>query len=88
MTLQLLPPVVHPAGASGFVVTDTACYCEHVTGGYVYTEEQTATRLDILFDTLRAECRRASESVAIIRETQDSWTGANLRSRTQTEATA
>jgi Domain of unknown function (DUF5753)/Helix-turn-helix len=88
VTVQVLPPVVHPAGASGFVITDTASYVEHVTGGYVYTEEETVTRLDILFDTLRAECRRASESVAIIREKRDSWTGANLRSQTQTEATA
>ncbi len=73
VTVQLLPAIVHPAGASGFVIADTAAYVEHVSGGYVYTEPETITKLDILFDTLRAECRRASESIAVIREKRDTW---------------
>jgi hypothetical protein len=73
VTVQLLPLVVHPAGASGFVITDTAGYAEHVTGGYVFTEPERIAWLDSLFDTLRSECRPASESVAIFREMQKTW---------------
>lgn len=52
-TVQVLPAVAHPANASGFVVTDDAALCEHVKGSYVYTDEQTVTSLERLFDTLR-----------------------------------
>jgi transcriptional regulator with XRE-family HTH domain len=90
VTVQVLPPVVHPAGASGFVITDTAGYVEHVTGGYVYTEPETVTRLDILFDTLRAECYRASESLALIKEVGEIWAhhGASPATATPTAGTA
>jgi Domain of unknown function (DUF5753) len=89
VTVQLMPMVVHPAGASGFALTDTAGYTEHVTGGYVYTEAERYAYLASLFDTLRSECRPASESAAIIRETQASWeTGASPATATPTAATA
>jgi hypothetical protein len=89
ITLQVLPPVVHPAGASGFVITDTAAYAEHVIGGFVYTEPEKVTAIDLLFDTLRAECYRASESAAVIREVRDSWaTGESQLTPMPTVATA
>ena len=88
ITVQVLPAVVHPAGASGFVITDTAAYAEHVIAGYVYTEPETVTRFDILFDTLRAECHRASESAAIIRRAGEAWTGAQVPTATPTAGTA
>lgn len=89
VTLQVLPCVVHPAGASGFVITDSAAYVEHVTGGFVYTEPQAVTRLDILFDTLRAESYRVSESLAIIREMRETWErGASPLTQTPTAGTA
>lgn len=89
ITLQVLPSVVHPAGASGFVITDSAAYVEHVIGGFVYTEQETVTRLDILFDTLRAESYRVSESLAIIREMRETWaTGGSQPTQTPTAGTA
>jgi transcriptional regulator with XRE-family HTH domain len=88
VTVQVLPAIVHPAGASGFVITDTAGYVEHVTGGYVFTEPETVTRLDILFDTLRAECYRASESAAIIRKAQEQWNGGSRPTVTPMAGTA
>jgi hypothetical protein len=88
ITVQVLPAVVHPAGASGFAITDTAAYAEHVIAGYVYTEAETVTRLDILFDTLRAECYRASESAAIIRRAGERWTGERVPTATPTAGTA
>src|ERR1039457_2238841 len=88
VTVQVLPAIVHPAGASGFVITDTAGYVEHVTGGYVFTEQETVTRLDILFDTLRAECYRASESAAIIRKAEEQWNGGSRPTATPMAGTA
>jgi hypothetical protein len=73
--LQVLPATAHPATQSGFMVTDSAAYTEHVIGGYTYTEPETVIRLARLFDTLRAECYRASESAAIIRKAGALWTG-------------
>lgn len=75
VTVQVLPAVAHPATQSGFMVTDSAGYAEHVLGGFVYTEPETVTALERLFDTLRAECYRASESAAIIRKAGALWTG-------------
>jgi transcriptional regulator with XRE-family HTH domain len=88
ITVQVLPAVIHPAGAGGFVITDTAAYAEHVIAGYVYTEAETVTRFDIVFDTLRAECHRASESAAIIRRVGETWTGEQVPTATPTAGTA
>jgi hypothetical protein len=43
VTMQVLSAVAHPAGASGFIVTDNAAYAEHVAGGFTYTDEETFT---------------------------------------------
>jgi uncharacterized protein DUF5753/helix-turn-helix protein len=75
VTLQILPAVAHPATQSGFMVADDAAYTEHVLGGLVFTEPETVTSLGRLFDTLRAESYRASESAAIIRRAGALWTG-------------
>jgi transcriptional regulator with XRE-family HTH domain len=72
VALQVLPAIAHPATMSGFVIADNAAYAEHVAGGFVYTD-QTVTSLHRLFDTLRAECYRASESAALIERTCRQW---------------
>lgn len=77
VTLQVLPAEAHPATQSGFVVADGAAYAEHVVGWYVYTDEETVTFLARLFDTLRGECYRVSESMAIIQKAGELWTGAS-----------
>ena len=89
VTLQVLPAVAHPANVSGFVVTDRAALCEHMRGSYVFTEEETVRSLDLVFDTLRSECRKASESRALLEEMRDAWTaGGNPLTRTRTVVTA
>ena len=89
VTLQVLPAVAHPANVSGFVVTDGAALCEHMRGSYVFTEEETVRSLDLVFDTLRSECRKASESRALLEEMRDVWTaGGNPLTRTRTVVTA
>lgn len=72
VTLQVLPPIAHPATASGFVIADDCAWCEHVAGGLVYTD-QTVKPLLRLFDTLRAECYRASESAALLERVCGLW---------------
>ena len=51
VTVQVLPAVAHPANASGFVIADDAVWCEHVAGGYVFTDGQTVSALSTRFDT-------------------------------------
>jgi hypothetical protein len=77
VTLQVLPAIAHPATQSGFMVADGAAYAEHVAGGYVFTDQETASSIERLFDTLRGECYRVSESLAIIGKAGELWTGAS-----------
>jgi transcriptional regulator with XRE-family HTH domain len=89
VTLQVLPAVAHPAGASGLVVTDSAAYAEHVIGGYVFTEQETVTAALRLFSSINAECFRASESAALIERLGEEWTtGAPRLTATRTAASA
>jgi hypothetical protein len=76
VTMQVLPAIAHPATASELIVADnSAAYAEHLAAGGVYTEDETVTRLDRLFDTIRAESYRASDSAAIIGKAEQAWTG-------------
>jgi transcriptional regulator with XRE-family HTH domain len=84
VTMQVLPAVAHPANASGFMVTDDAALCEHVKGSFVYTDEQSVTSLERLFDTLRGECYRVSESLALLTEVGEIWTGESQPTQTPT----
>jgi transcriptional regulator with XRE-family HTH domain len=88
VTLQVLPAVAHPAGASGFIVTDSAAYAEHVASGYVFTDERTVSTLTRMFDTLRGECYRVSESLKMIERLGKAWTGASPPTATRPGATA
>jgi hypothetical protein len=78
VTVQILPAVAHPANASEFIVADdSAAWCEHVAGGFVYTGE-TVSSLAVRFDTLRGESYRISESAAMIERMRELWaTGVN-----------
>ena len=88
VTVQVLPAIAHPANASGFVIADDAAWCEHVAGGFVYTD-QTVRALLRLFDTLRSESYRASETAALLERTAQTWaTGASPLTQTPTAETA
>jgi transcriptional regulator with XRE-family HTH domain len=88
VTVQILPAVSHPATQSGFLVADDAAYTEHVLGGLVFTDQETVTALGRLFDMLRSECYRASESRMIIRKAAELWTGESPATAAATAATA
>ena len=77
VTVQVLPAVAHPATQSGLMIADDAAYAEHVAGGYVFLEQETVIAIESLFDTLRGECYRVSESLAIIGKAEELWTGAS-----------
>jgi plasmid maintenance system antidote protein VapI len=87
VTMQILPAVAHPATQGGFLIVDDAAFAETVVGGYVHTGE-TVTTLVRLFDTLRSECYRGSESLAIIRNAGAVWTGESPLTAGPTAATA
>jgi hypothetical protein len=75
--LQVLPAVAHPVTASELIMADDAAYAEHVAGGYAYSDDETVSGLSRLFDTVRGECYRVSESLAIIGKAGELWTGAS-----------
>ena len=75
VTMQVLPAIAHPATASELIIADNnAAYAEHLAAGGVYTEDDTVTRLERIFATIRGESYRVSESVAIIRRAGEAWT--------------
>ena len=75
VTMQVLPAIAHPATASELIIADNnAAYAEHLAAGGVYTEDDTVTRLERIFATIRGESYRVSESVAIIRRAGETWT--------------
>jgi transcriptional regulator with XRE-family HTH domain len=88
VTIQVLPAVAHPATQSGFMVTESAGYAEHVIGGFAYIEPETVTALERLFDKLRDECYPVSESLAIIRKAGELWTGESPVTQEPTAASA
>ena len=88
ITAQILPAIAHPANASGFLIADDSAWCEHVAGGFVYTD-QTVRALLRLFDTLRSESYRASETAALLERTAQTWaTGASPLTQMPTAETA
>ena len=88
-TMQVLPAVAHPVNASGFLMADDAVWIEHAASGFVYTEKETVSALQLRFDSLRAESYRASESLALIERLEGTWkAGASPLTPTATAATA
>lgn len=89
ITIQVLPAVAHPVNASGFLMADDAVWIEHAAGGFVYTEKEVLAGIALRFDTLRGECYRVSESLALIERLEGIWkAGASPLTRTATAETA
>jgi transcriptional regulator with XRE-family HTH domain len=72
--MQVMPEVAHASVASGYLITDDAVWCENVITGGTYTDPETVTATARRFDSLRAECYRASESLALIERLENRWT--------------
>ena len=73
VTVQVLPAVANPATGSEIIISDDAAYAEHSAGGFVYGGE-TVSGLGRIFDSLRAECHKASESMTLIERLAEAWT--------------
>jgi Domain of unknown function (DUF5753)/Helix-turn-helix domain len=87
-TLQVLPAVAHAVNSSGFLVADDAVWVEHAVGGFVYTEKEVVSGIAVRFDSLRGECYRVSESLALIERLEGIWkAGASPLTRTATAET-
>lgn len=83
VTLQVMPEVGHDSLASGYLVADDAVWSENVITGGVYVAPETVTAAEVRFDTLRGECRKVSESLALIERQAGRWetTGASRPTR-------
>lgn len=89
VTLLVVPAKGHPVIGSGLLIADGAAYTEHIVGGYVYTDAETATSLTRLVSSLQAESYRASETIQIIERVRDIWArGVNPLTAALTAATA
>ncbi len=65
VTVQVLPAIANPGAISGFILADESAYAEHAAGGFAYPAGEIASALARIFDTLRGECYRVSESAAL-----------------------
>jgi transcriptional regulator with XRE-family HTH domain len=75
VTMQVMPAIEHPANPSELIVADeAAAYVEHLVGGLVYTDDQTVSSLARMMTTILSESYRASESLAMIKRMEATWT--------------
>jgi len=73
VVLQVMPEIAHASVASGYLIADDAVWCENVITAGTYTDPETVNATALRFDTLRAECYRASESLALIKRLETQW---------------
>jgi len=86
--LIAVQPHITPDTAAARLASRTA-WVEHAVGGFVYTEREILSGLTLRFDTLRGECYRVSESVALLERLESTWkAGASPLTQTATAATA
>ena len=89
VVMQVMPEVAHASVASGYLIADDAVWCESVITAGTYTDPDTVTATARRFDTLRAECYRASESLTLIERLESQWTtGVHRHTRRVTGASA
>ena len=84
VVLQVMPVIAHAVNNSGIMLADTAAWLEHAAAGYVFTDEQTVSSLALRLDTLRAEARTASASLALLNRMAETWDRLGESQRTQT----
>lgn len=90
--LQVLPATAHAAATSELIIADNSvAYCEHLAAGAVYLEPERVGYLEAIFASIAGECYRVSESLAIIRKAEETWSavapdGASQVTAVRTEA--
>lgn len=82
VTLQVMPEIEHASVASGYLIADDAVWSENVVVGGTYTAAETYSDMAARFDSLRGECYRVSESLALLGRLEQAWsTGGLLATR-------
>ena len=72
VTVQVLPAVAHPATNGELIIADDTAYIENLLSGAVLTGETVSSMMTV-FDALRGECYRVSESLALIERLAEAW---------------
>lgn len=88
VVLQVMPEVAHVVLEGGYALADDAVWSEHVVSGGVYTDPAIVASVAARHDSLRGECMKVSESLALIGRLAEQWTGGNQPTRQVTAATA
>jgi hypothetical protein len=73
VTIQVVPAVAVPSASHGITLTNRAAYGETSVSGNVWTDDDTRSGLERVFDTLRSEALPASRSAAMFAETAERW---------------
>jgi transcriptional regulator with XRE-family HTH domain len=82
VTVQVMAEVEHGSVGSEYMIADDAVWSENVVTGGTYTDQETVALTSLRFDTLRAECYKASESLALMERLEEQWaTGASRPTR-------
>lgn len=76
VTAHVVPAEGHAATGAGMIITPDAAYTDHLAGGYVYVEDESATLTRMITD-LQANAYRASESLEIMERVRGQWTSGN-----------
>jgi transcriptional regulator with XRE-family HTH domain len=96
VTIQVVPNVAHAALTGGFAIAETAkvtaAYIETALTGQVYEDAGAVRELATLFDALRTEALRGTESLHLIEEVASQWrqqtAGASPATQAPTAASA
>jgi transcriptional regulator with XRE-family HTH domain len=88
VVLQVMPEVAHAAVEAGYALADDAVWSEHVVSGGVYTDPEIVASVAVRHDSLRGECMKVSESLALIGRLAEQWTGVNQPTRQVTAESA
>jgi hypothetical protein len=75
VTIQVIPGTAHAGMLGGFTVTDKAAYAESVVRGQVFEDGETVTALSLRFDTLRGSACSVRDSISLLEQAADLWTG-------------
>jgi transcriptional regulator with XRE-family HTH domain len=87
VTIQVVPGVAHAGLLGGLTVTDHAVYAESVVRGQVFEDDATVSALSLRFDTLRGSACSANDSISLMEQAADLWTGVS-RATARTRGTA
>jgi hypothetical protein len=80
---ERLASVARLPNVTVFVIADDSAWCENVKGSYVYTGKA-LTPCPALFDTLRGECLKVSETTALFERMTRTWNRLGARAATAT----